>query len=276
MVVFLFLLGLAVGSFLNVVALRYDGEHFTFNPKIIGGRSRCPHCRRTLRWFELIPLVSFLVQRGRCKDCRSRIGFHYPIVELISGFIFILVPAHFGGDPALSTLWIVAFEILLLMTYIDIRLQIVPDELSVVLGVVAIFAAIFSIGTFGPTNISSLAGYAEPFGLQNNFLASHIAGALFGAGFFIFLILVTRGKGMGWGDVKLALPLGFLFGWPDIPFLYGVAFIVGALVGIFLLARKEKTMKSALPFVPFLAIGAAFIFFLGAPAIGWYFNIIGL
>ncbi len=261
---------------MNVLALRYNGEHFIFDPKVIGGRSRCPHCKKTLKWLELIPLISFLAQGGRCRHCKSRIGFQYPAVELISGLIFVFIPAHFGGNPALSALWIIAFEILLLITYIDIRIQMVPDELDVMLGAVAVFTAIFSIGISGSGNISSLAGYAAPFGLQDNFLASHIAGAIFGAGFFLFLILITRGKGMGWGDAKLALPLGFLFGWPDVAILYGVAFIVGAIVGAVLLMRKEKTMKSALPFVPFLTAGAVFVFFFGSAAAAWYFHIIGL
>lgn len=151
-----------------------------------------------------------------------------------------------------------------------------PDELNIILAVTAIFAAIFSVGASGSTNVSLLAPYAVPFGLQDNFWVSHLAGALFGAGFFTFLILITRGKGMGWGDVKLALPMGFLFGWPDTLFLYAVAFIAGALVGVVLLVRRDMTMKSALPFVPALAFGAACVFFLGSPLLGSYFHIIGL
>ena len=203
----LFIFGIAIGSFMNVLALRYDGEHFLFNPKVIGGRSRCPHCMHTLRWFELIPVISFIIQGARCRSCQARIGFQYPLVELLSGVIFVLVPWHFASYPWLwdggwyifSGLWIAAFEILLLMAYIDLRLQIIPDELVVFLGIVAILETIFA------------GAYVDP----GNPWMSHLLGAILGGGFFGSLVLATRGKGMGMGDVKLGVPLGFLFGWPD-------------------------------------------------------------
>lgn len=272
----LFIFGLAIGSFLNVVALRYRGNRFLFSPKVIGGRSHCPSCKRTLRWFELVPLVSFAAQGGRCRHCKKRIGFQYPLVELLSGLIFVLVPLRLGGGLALSASWIAAFEVLLLITYVDIRLQIVPDELDIILGALAVIAGAFYVAGAGVMNRSFLGPSAAFFGLQNNFWWNHLAGALFGAAFFAFLIFVTKGKGMGWGDVKLSVPLGFLFGWPDILPLYGTAFVVGAVVGGALLLGKLKTMKSALPFVPFIAFGAAFVFFFGAAATGWYFHIMGL
>lgn len=287
-VAILFVFGLAVGSFINVVALRYRGDHFSFSPKVIGGRSHCPHCGRTLRWFELVPLASFIVQGGRCRRCRARIGWQYPLVELLSGAIFAAVPyviaAHAAGGapgvaaaaPALAALWVIAFELLLLIAYIDLRLQIVPDELTALLGAAAVFAAVFTAGASFGANQSSLGALAAPFGLQGNIWINRLAAAAIGAGFFALLIAVTRGRGMGWGDVKLAAPLGFLFGWPDIVFLFAAAFVAGALVGIWLLLRTKKTMKSAIPFVPFLALGAGFMFFFGASAIGAYLHIIGV
>lgn len=272
----LFVFGLAVGSFLNVLALRYDGEHFLFDPRVIGGRSHCPHCSRTLRWFELVPVISFLIQGGKCRNCKAKISWQYPLVELISGILFVAVPWRLGGNIILSIFWIAAFVILLLITYIDIRLQIIPDELSVLLMLLALFSGIFWVGNFGSVNYSFLNPYAAFFGLQGDFWANRAVGALFGGAFFGALVLVTRGKGMGMGDVKLAVPLGFLFGWPDVLFLTASAFVFGACVGAGFLIRKTKTMKSALPFGPFLALAAAFIFFAGAPALGAYFHIIGV
>jgi leader peptidase (prepilin peptidase) / N-methyltransferase len=274
--VVLFLFGLAIGSFVNVLALRYRGDRFLFSPEVIGGRSRCPHCKRTLRWFELVPLLSFVVQGGRCRRCKKPIGLHYPLVELLSGLIFVFVPLRLGGDLALSVLWVAAFETLLLITYVDIRLQIVPDELNLFLGAVAVLAAVFFVNEHGAANYSFFGAHAALFGLQGNFWLSHLVGALIGAVFFIFLIFLTGGKGMGWGDVKFSLPLGFLFGWPDILPLYGTAFIAGAIVGAVLLLQKRKTMKSAVPFVPFMVFGAALVFFFGDSLIGSYFHIIGL
>jgi prepilin signal peptidase PulO-like enzyme (type II secretory pathway) len=281
----LFVFGLAIGSFLNVLALRYDGDHFVLDPGVIGGRSYCPHCKRTLRWFELIPLVSFLAQGGTCRRCGARISWQYPAVEFLSACVFALVPWHFSGYvwliPAgaymIPGLWILALEILLLITCIDLRLYIIPDELTAFLGVVAIFETIFAGAYLAVGQQSFLGSYAVLFGsgIYGNLWLSHIAGGIFGILFFGALALVTRGKGMGMGDVKLALPLGFLFGWPDIIAVCGAAFVIGALVGVILMARGQKSMKSAVPFAPFLALGAAAVFFFGAPVLQWYFHIIG-
>lgn len=92
-----FVFGAIVGSFLNVVSLRYQPEQKVFDIKIIGGRSRCPHCGKTLTWYELIPIISFLIQLGKCRSCRHRLSFQYPIVEILSGFIFLVVPWHFNN-----------------------------------------------------------------------------------------------------------------------------------------------------------------------------------
>lgn len=276
----LFLFGLAIGSFMNVLALRYDGEHFLFDPKVIGGRSHCPHCGRTLQWYELVPVASWLALRARCRSCRARIGFQYPLVELLSGLIFALVPFSLNAPIALDVLWVMAFEILLLIAYIDIRLRIVPDELNIFLGVVGIFVSIFAVGYFGMANRSFFGAYAGVFGLQNNFWLSHLLGALAGAAFFWLLAIasprVFGREGMGMGDVKLALPLGFLFGWPDIILLYGAAFVIGALAGITLIIVHKKKATQTLPFAPFLVVAAAIVFFLSTSFLGWYFHIIGV
>jgi prepilin signal peptidase PulO-like enzyme (type II secretory pathway) len=294
-VVFL-LFGLCIGSFLNVVALRYDGEHFVFDPKIIGGlpraesrgRSHCLQCGKTLRWFELIPIVSFAIQRAKCRGCGARIGWQYPTVELLTGLIFVLVPWRLNGTGPMgqgawinSALWIIAFLILLLVSYIDIRLGIIPDELEIMLGICAL--GIVLTEAFSPCPLSLVpcpssffGAFAPLFGLQQNIWVSHIIGMIFGFAFFELLVLATRGRGMGMGDVKLALPLGFLFGWPDILLAMVTAFVVGAVVGIVSIAVKRKKMGGTLPFGPFLAVGAAFVFFLGLPVAQWYFGMMGL
>ncbi len=248
----LFVFGLAIGSFLNVVSMRYGGDHFVFDPRIIGGRSRCPHCGKTLRWFELIPLVSFIIQGGRCRRCGARLSLQYPIVESISAALFVLVPWRIVSFPE-TILWLLAFFLLLLMSAIDARTGIVPDELCVALGILAVL-----------------------IGALENALPSRIIGAAFGFAFFEILFLATRGKGIGMGDVKLALPIGFLFGWPDILLVVGFAFVCGALVGVILIALKKKTIKGTLPFGPFFALGAAITFFFGAPLVQWYLKLIGL
>ena len=260
--IILFAFGLAIGSFMNVVALRYDGEHFLFDTKMIGGRSHCVHCKRTLRWFELVPLLSFLFQGGRCRRCNARLSVQYPTVELLSGIIFVFVPLSvgIGAVPVftfITALWIIVFEALLVMALIDIRLGIIPDEINIFLGVAGIFLAIFSGGQWS--------------GVLSKMIGAAVAGS-----FFWLLIAITRGKGMGMGDLKLAIPLGFLFGWPVVLFVLALAFVIGAVVGLLSIVRGKNSMKGTLPFGPFLAIAAAVVFFWGQAIFDWYFSLLGI
>jgi leader peptidase (prepilin peptidase)/N-methyltransferase len=271
--VILFAFGLAIGSFLNVVATRYDGEHFLFGTKLIGGRSHCTHCKKTLRWFELVPLLSFLIQGGRCRRCKARLSVQYPIVELISGIVFVSVPFALGvGAPMgvatvavtpiiAAALWIAILEALLVMSLVDVRLGIIPDEINIFLGVAGIALAIFSAGSAGG---------------QEGVVLAKIIGAAVAGVFFTLLIAVTRGKGMGVGDLKLAIPLGLIFGWPDIVLVLMLSFVIGAIAGLFAIARGKNTIKGTLPFGPFLALGGAIVFFWGSQIFNWYFSLIGL
>ncbi|HEY5221338.1 MAG TPA: prepilin peptidase [Candidatus Paceibacterota bacterium] len=253
----LFVFGVVIGSFLNVVTLRYDGEHFLLDARAIGGRSHCMQCKETLQWFELVPIASFLIQGGRCRHCKTRLSIQYPIVELLSGLIFVFVPLTVGVSALSATLWVAAFEALLVMAVIDIRLGIIPDEINIFLGVIGILLAIAP-------------------GWEGGAVLGKVIGAAVAAVFFAILIAVTRGKGMGMGDLKLAIPLGLIFGWPDIIFILACSFIIGAIVGVFAIARGKSSMKSTLPFGPFLALGAAAMFFWGGPILGWYVSLLGI
>jgi leader peptidase (prepilin peptidase)/N-methyltransferase len=262
--------GLAVGSFLNVVATRYDGEHFLFSTTLIGGRSHCEHCGKTLRWFELVPLLSFMLQGGRCRRCSTKLDIQYPIVELLSGMIFVFVPLALGmravgiAAPTImplafsAALWVAVFEALLVMTLIDIRLGIIPDEINIFLAVAGVSLLLIPVPlTVGVVLIKMLS-------------------ALGAGAFFALLIAITRGKGMGMGDLKLAIPLGLLFGWPNTVLVLMTAFVIGAAVGVFAIARGKNSMKGTLPFGPFLALGGVTAFFWGAPIIGWYLSLLGM
>ncbi|HUC02141.1 MAG TPA: prepilin peptidase [Candidatus Paceibacterota bacterium] len=278
-VIILFLFGIAIGSFLNVVILRYDGEHFLLDAKMIGGRSHCPHCKATLRWFELVPLASYLAQGGRCRRCGARLTMQYPVVELLSGFVFALVPFAVGVAAAplivVSAIWIAALEALLAMAVIDIRLGIIPDEINIFLGVLGVFLTIMIAGYFGPGNPSLIGPSAAIFGLQWSAAWAHVAGAVFGGAFFAFLIAITRGRGMGMGDLKLAIPLGLLFGWPDIILALVFAFVLGAAAGVLQVALGRNTMKGTIPFGPFLALGAGVALLWGPAIVGWYLSLLG-
>jgi prepilin signal peptidase PulO-like enzyme (type II secretory pathway) len=281
---FLFVFGLVIGSFLNVVSMRYDGGRFIFDPRVIGGRSHCPYCKRTLRWFELIPLISFLLQGGRCLRCHERLSIQYPIVEFLYGALFVLVPWRamiFAAAAPLplawlfAALWMIVFAVTFLIAIIDLRMGIIPDELDIALGVFAICLAALA-AALPNGNASLLGSLGNLFTVQGGVWISRAIGMVVGFVFFEFLLLVTQGKGIGMGDVKLALPLGFIFGYPDILPVIGCAFVCGALWGIFLIGIKKKTIQGALPLAPFLALSAAFIFFLGMPVAQSYLHFMGL
>lgn len=211
-----FLLGLCVGSFLSVLADRLPKEE-----DVLWTRSHCDHCHKTLAWFELIPLVSFFVQQGKCRRCDTKLSLQYPLVEIVTavGFLFLYnTPLMLG-----------IFCVFLVIFISDLKYQIIPDSMTLIL---LVLSAIYS-------------------GLALANIASGLSSALF----FYLLWLVTKGRGMGFGDVKLAGVLGLMLGFPRIVFaLYG-AFLTGAAVGVILIFSKQKSLKSKIAFGPFLILG---------------------
>ena len=145
---FLFIFGLAIGSFLNVVSLRYRPEQKLLDLKIIGGRSACPHCQKTLRWYELIPLLSFIVQFGKCRSCGQRLSLQYPLVEILTGLIFVFVPYLLSSIlnsqfSILIAVWLLIFILFLLLSIIDFRHYIIPDSINLSLAVLGVVLIIF-------------------------------------------------------------------------------------------------------------------------------------
>ena len=246
-----FILGLIIGSFLNVVILRLNTE------RSFGGRSGCMTCMNQLSWYELIPVFSFLGLRGRCKKCKARISIQYPLVELITGFIFAALflkfqNIFFFGQTLIFSFtyayYVAVFSLLLVIAVYDIRHKIIPDTLALALGLLAFIGLFFfnSSGFF--LHIPSFWEFA--FGL---FIAAP----------FALFWLVSSGRWMGLGDAKLAISLGWLLGLSRA--LSGVvfAFWIGAVVGITLVIfSKKHGMKSEIPFAPYLVLGTllAFLF----------------
>lgn len=277
----LFLLGAVFGSFLNVVSLRYDPDKFILGKHLLG-RSHCPSCKRTLRFYELVPILSFVFQRGRCRSCLQKISAQYPVVEFLSGLIFVLVPSvlprHFMVPPGpfvlLAVFFTVVFLTLLLISIIDIHTYIIPDEANVFLALLA--APILFIGreTFDIASGSFVGPYALLLGVRENIWTNHFLGALVGFLLFGFLAFITRGRGMGMGDVKLATALGLLFGWPDILIITMLGFVIGSVVGLGAICTRKKTIKGALPFGPFLAAASFLVFLVGPDLLRWYFGLI--
>ncbi len=279
MYIFLFVIGLVAGSFLNVVSLRYKEGGNVFDVKAIGGRSKCLTCQKQLSWKELIPLISFFFQKGQCRHCGHKLSLQYPIVELLSGLIFVLVPFMLHDTSfMIQGLWLLVFLLLLLLSSIDFRLYVIPDSLQIILAISGIVLTFFTqkIGTFGHFKGSFLDFYAFIFGFRENIWINHFLAAAAALIFFGFIIAVSRGKGMGWGDFKLAGALGIIFGWPDILLVLAISFIIGAIFSIILVLGGRKKMKSAVPFGPFMAIGATAVFFFGPQLVELYLKLLAI
>ncbi len=290
--IILFIFGLAIGSFLNVVSLRYKPGN---NPagildlKVIGGRSHCPYCYKTLSWYELIPLLSFIIQFGKCRSCGHKLSFQYPFVELLSGLIFVLVPL-IAGYWLLVIIWLLVFILFLLLSIIDFRHYIIPDSINLflaILGVVLIGIYIFQFNNpiiHKFSNNSFLGHYSLLFDFwplsvvsgQWSVVVSHFFAAFVVMAFVATIIILSRGRGMGWGDFKLVGALGLIFGWPDILMVLFLSFIIGSIFVLPLLIKKQKTMKDVVPFGPFLIIAASLTFFFGYQIIDSYFKLFSL
>jgi prepilin signal peptidase PulO-like enzyme (type II secretory pathway) len=263
-----FVLGLIIGSFLNVVILRLNTE------RSFGGRSACMTCQSQLRWYELIPVFSFLALFGRCRTCKTKISFQYPLVELACGIVFAFLFLKFQDIFFLDTLnfsfsyayYTAAFSLLLIIAVYDLKHKIIPDSLSLVFGILA-FIGLFFFSNSDLTN-SSLGFFP------------HMPSILdFGAGIFIALPfylfwLVSKGKWMGLGDAKLAIGLGWLLGLSQALSGVVIAFWVGAVVGITLVVcSKKHGMKSEIPFAPYLVLGAFLAFVFGLHLFGSGFSL---
>ncbi|ABB16081.1 prepilin peptidase [Carboxydothermus hydrogenoformans] len=244
-VLIIFLFGLIIGSFLNVVIYRLPrGQSILYPP------STCPNCGQRLKPWHLIPVLSFLLQKGRCAYCGGKISFKYPLVELITAFIFSVVHLKFGLS-LLTLKYLLFFIFLIPLFFLDLENFLLPDKLTYPL---------------------FLAGVLINLITRELSWKSLIFGVITGFGLLFLLALISRG-GMGGGDIKLAAGLGAFLGFPLILETLFLAFFFGGLTGIILLLTKKKARGDMVPFGPFL-IGAAFITVLwGEKIIKWYLKI---
>lgn len=260
--------GLIAGSFLNVGINRLKtGEN------MVRSRSRCPDCGHTLHWYELLPLISFFVQRRRCRNCNKKISWQYPAVEAATALLFALSAYHvtLTVNTVLSIksfellfLWFVIGSLLVLFVY-DLKHFIIPDKVLFPLIGVTILAFV--------VNIWEVSGYwIFNSGYWGNLLAAVFTGFIFSLP-FLALHLASQGKSFGLGDVKLIFFMGLLLGWPNIFVALFIAFVSGAIMGVSMMLSGKADMQSKLPFGPFLIAGTWTALFWGQDLIHWYFSI---
>jgi leader peptidase (prepilin peptidase)/N-methyltransferase len=248
-----FILGVIIGSFLNVYIYRFH------TGKSLAGSSHCLSCGTPLRWYDLFPLLSYVAIRGRCRYCHARVPVRYFIVELLTGVLFVLALSMTTVYVELLLLWAIMAVLVVILTY-DYYHFIIPDALTLTLTALVVPLAAYP-WLVGQTTWEPL-------------LADGLA-ALAGSAFFLFLWVVSKGVWLGFGDVKLAFPLGVLVGAGAVFSFVVLSFWIGAVISVGILAVQKWqrgkshlrllppaiTMKSAVPFAPFLIAGALVTFF---------------
>jgi len=246
----MFVLGAVTGSFLNVCIYRLP-----LDQSIIFPGSRCMACGTAVRWFDNIPIISWLLLRGRCRACSAGFSIRYPLVELVTACLATLLFLRFGCSPEFIIYFLLTAS-LIVVTFIDFDHQIIPDEISLP-GIVLGFLASFFLQE--PGWLSSLLGIVVGWGSL----------ALV---FYAYLWLTGR-EGMGGGDAKLLAMLGAFLGLKAVPFIIFSSSLVGSVVGLTIMALQRKGRHLAIPFGPYLALGALLYIFYGPWLINWYLRL---
>ncbi len=259
----LFILGAAIGSFLNVVIMRSALEEVW-----IQGRSRCDSCRTVLKWYDMIPLLSYWWLGGKCRYCRALIPVSHPVVEVLTGSLFVwwywfgFLFFKLAEQPftiVQPLFWLVVGLLLLVIFFADLWYYLIPDSAVIFLTLLAVGyrAALVLYGVMRPDDLTST-----------------VIGVFGAVGFLYALWFGTKKRGMGFGDVKLMMPLGLLLGWQSTIVCLFLAFISGGVVGAYLLLTGKRSLKQPVPFGPFLIIAAFFSLVWGEVVFGWYMQLV--
>lgn len=244
----MFLFGALMGSFANVVIYRMPREESVVKP-----RSHCYACKKQVAWYDNIPIFSWFILRGKCRNCGAKFSIRYPLVELLTAILFVLCYEYAGGFTWTLLEYVLFVFPIVICIFIDLDHMILPDEFTLSGIVIALIGA-----------------WLNP---QRDFLEA-LLGMLMGGGFLwgiaIVYYLLTKTEGMGGGDIKLLAWIGALIGWKGIPFVIMVSAIVGSVVGLLASRKNEAGLKTVIPFGPFLALGALIYLFGGEAIALWY------
>lgn len=247
------ILGAVVGSFLNAAEWRFGTGQTVARGKNGWERSRCRSCSATLQPAELIPVFSFLFLRGRCRTCKQRISWQYPLVEAAAAALFAFTALQFGAS--LETIVYAMFiSILLFLFLVDLKYHVLPDAVTL------------------PAVVTAVAWVI----LQRHDVTDSIIGAGIAGGFFALQYVFSRGRWIGAGDIRLGILMGILLGWEKTLLALFIAYVCGALVASVLLALGRAKRTTRLPFGTFLTVATAAAIFFGDSMVGWYRELIGL
>lgn len=239
--IYSFILGTVIGSFLNVVIYRLPRGENLSRPS-----SHCPVCNESIKWYDNVPVLSYIALRGKCRVCKTKISIQYPLIELLTGFLFLLVYFKFGYSLN-SIKFFIYVSILLSLAIIDIKSYFLPDSLTFSLVILGIISATIS-GINYEISFMGAAAYAFPFLL------------LYGYGEYVF-----KKEAMGFGDIKLAAGIGSFLGYSGFFNLYlyiTITFVIGAVISLSLIRLKIKDRTSQIAFAPYLAIAGLIMMFI--------------
>ena len=241
------LLGLIVGSFSNVCIYRIPR-----NESVIYPASHCPNCRTKIKPIDNIPLLSYILLKGRCRNCGSKISIQYPVVEFLTGLIYLIIYLIYGLSVQ-SLVYIILSSALIIIAFIDLQEQMIPDVISLP-GIVVGFILSFIVPYI-------------------SFINSAL-GALVGGGIILIIAwvgsIIFKKEAMGGGDIKLAAMIGAFLGWRYIIISLFLGFFLGALIGIILIMTKIKKREDVIPFGPFIILGSFITLLCGEKIITWY------
>ena len=250
--VFIAVVGLLIGSFLNVCIYRMPRDE-----SIVFPASKCPSCGKPIRAWDNVPVLSYLLLRGKCRACKASISMRYPLVEALNATLWVLVYLRFGTGWHLPVL--LAFvSSLVVITFVDLEFQIIPDRISlpwIAIGIIA-----------GATVLPDPFLRAEPLGWVNSLI-----GTVTGLGLFLVIVIASRG-GMGMGDVKMMGMVGAVLGWKAVLLTAFAGSVTGALAGGAIVIFKGGGRKTKVPFGPFLALGTLISLLVGQEIFRWYMH----
>lgn len=244
--IIIFLYGIVLGSFLNVLIYRLP-----LKENIAVERSHCMQCGKKIQWYDLVPLVSYIILKGRCRNCGSKISAQYPLIEAINGAGYVLIFAV-NGFSVVSFLECLAFSVLIVIAVIDWRTYEIPPCLNICIAVLAI--------------IRLAAGYGD--------LLDHVIGFAAISGFLLIIFFATKGRGIGGGDIKLMAAAGLFLGWKKVILAFALGCVLGAVIHVSLMKLFNK--EHMLAFGPYLSAGIFVTMLYGEPLIKWYLSCLGI
>lgn len=246
----IFLTGLAVGSFAGAIVYRLPRRE-----QFVSGRSFCPNCGHTLKWYDLVPVFSFLILLGRCRYCRNKISWSYPAIELCSGAI-ALTSFLFLSPAGLTywLFWVFVLELFLILAFIDLRYFVLPDSIMAL--ILVVFAGYEILG-------GEVTGTGLSVRMGSVFSLGNLAGAVFLFLIFFLIWSFSNGRGIGLGDAKLAGLLGLIFGFWKAVFILYLAIAAGAIVGLALIFSGKGGLKTKLPLGAFVSFAVILFVLFG-------------